>query len=164
VPITMCVDPIFPWTSNTNYSHVMWRMVQPSRSQSNFGASEWIEEPWQMTGFNETGQNCTLTNMQEGILISADLPVPEDKSGKLHYKSMLGTRSGTFPFAYPVPMGTYYVVDIPYRAPFGSAALSFMLFAIVAGAVWGGLAKCLHLILREDDENIEWNKEDPAGA
>ena len=164
VPITMCVDPIFPWTSNTNYSHVMWRMVQPSRSQSNFGASEWIEEPWQMTGFNETGQNCTLTNMQEGILISADLPVPEDKSGKLHYKSMLGTRSGTFPFAYPVPMGTYYVVDIPYRAPFGSAALSFMLFAIVAGAVWGGLAKCLHLILSGDDENIEWNKEDPAGA
>ena len=139
-------------------------MVQPSRAQSNFGPSDWIEEPWQMTGFNETGQNCTLTNMEEGTLISANLPVPEDKSGKLHYKSMLGTRSGTFPFAYPVPMGTYFVVDIPYRAPFGSAMMSFMLFAIVAGAVWGGLAKCLHLILNVDEDTIEWNKEDPAGA
>ena len=50
--------------------------------------------------------------MQEGILISADIPVPEDQSGKLHYKSMLGTRSGTFPFSYPIPSGTYYVADI----------------------------------------------------
>lgn len=164
VPITMCVDPIFPWTSNETYSHVMWRMVKPSRAQSDFGPSEWVEEPWSMTGFNETGQNCTLTNLQEGILISANLPVPEDQSGKLHYKSMLGTRSGTFPFAYPIPMGTYYVVDIPYRAPFGSAMLSFMLFAIVAGAVWGGLGKCLHLILGGDKEQVEWNKEDPVGA
>jgi len=164
VPITMCVDPIFPWTSNETYSHVMWRMVKPSRAQSDFGPSEWVEESWSMTGFNETGLNCTLTNMQEGILISANLPVPEDESGKLHYKSMLGTRSGTFPFAYPIPMGTYYVVDIPYRAPFGSAMMSFMLFAIVAGAVWGGLAKCLHLILNVDEDAVEWNKEDPVGA
>ena len=102
--------------------------------------------------------------MQEGILISADIPVPEDQSGKLHYKSMLGTRSGTFPFSYPIPSGTYYVADIPYRAPFGSAMMSFMLFAIVAGAVWGGLAKCLHLILSDDKDAVEWNKEDPAGA
>ena len=154
IPITMCVDPIFPWTSNETYSHVMWRMVKPSRAQSDFGPSEWVEEPWAMTGFNETGENCTLTNMDEGMLISAYLPVPEDLSGKLHYKSMLGTRSGTFPFAYPAPMGTYYTVDIPYRAPYGSAMLSFMLFAVVAGAVWGGLAKCLHLILGEKKEDL----------
>ena len=164
VPITMCVDPIFPWTSNETYSHVMWRLVKPTRSQSNFGPSEWVEEEWSMTGFNESGKNCTLTNMDEGILITANIPIPGDTSGKLHYKSMLGTRSGTFPFAYPAPMGTYHVIDIPYRAPFGSAMLSFMLFAIVAGAVWGGLGKCLHLILSGDEKEIEWNKEDPVGA
>ena len=117
-----------------------------------------------MTGFNETGLNCTLNNGQEGTLISANLPVPEDKSGKLHYKSMLGTRSGTFPFAYPAPMGTYFVIDIPYRAPFGSAMLSFMLFAVVAGAVWGGLGKCLHLILSGDKDETEWNKEKSTGG
>ena len=42
--------------------------------------------------------------------------------------------------------------------------MSFMLFAIVAGAVWGGLGKCLHLILSDDKDAVEWNKEDPAGA
>lgn len=164
IPISMCIDPNFPFTNDDNYTHVMWRMVKPSRAQSDFGPNEWVEEPWKMTGFNETGQNCTLTNMQEGILISADIPVPEDQSGKLHYKSMLGTRSGTFPFSYPIPSGTYYVADIPYRAPFGSAMMSFMLFAVVAGAVWGGLAKCLHLIFNVDEDAVEWNKEDPVGA
>ena len=63
-----------------------------------------------------------------------------------------------------IPSGTYYVADIPYRAPFGSAMMSFMLFAVVAGAVWGGLAKCLHLIFNVDEDAVEWNKEDPVGA
>ena len=42
--------------------------------------------------------------------------------------------------------------------------LSIMLFDIVAGAVWGGLSKWLHLILGGDEEKIDWNKEDPLGA
>ena len=99
IPITMCIDPSFPYTNDHNYSHVMWRTVKPTRQQSDFGPMEWIEEDWRMTGFQETGTNCTLTNNETGNLIVSNLPVPEDFSGKLHYKSMLGTRSGTFPFS-----------------------------------------------------------------
>ena len=55
IPITMCIDPSFPYTNNHNYSHVMWRTVKPTRQQSDFGPMEWIEEDWRMTGFQETG-------------------------------------------------------------------------------------------------------------
>jgi len=139
IPITMCIDPSFPYTNNHNYSHVMWRTVKPTRQQSDFGPMEWIEEDWRMTGFQETGTNCTLTNNETGNLIVSNLPVPEDFSGKLHYKSMLGTRSGTFPFSYPTPAGTYEEVNVAYRAPFGNAVMAFLLFMIVAGTVWGSL-------------------------
>ena len=101
IPITMCIDPNFPFTNDENYTHVMWRTVKPTRQQSDFGPKEWVTEDWQMTGFQETGKNCTLSNNETGNLIVSNVPVPEDFSGKLHYKSMLGTRSGTFPFSYP---------------------------------------------------------------
>ena len=139
IPITMCIDPSFPYTNDHNYSHVMWRTVKPTRQQSDFGPMEWIEEDWRMTGFQESGTNCTLTNNETGNLIVSNLPVPEDFSGKLHYKSMLGTRSGTFPFSYPTPVGTYEEVNVAYRAPFGNAVMAFLLFMIVAGTVWGSL-------------------------
>ena len=35
--------------------------------------------------------------------------------------------------------------------------------ALVAGAVWGGLGKCLHLILSGDKDTIKLNKEEPVG-
>ena len=141
IPITMCIDPSFPYTNDANYSHVMWRTVKPTRQQSDFGAKEWVEEEWQMTGFQETGVNCTLSNNETGDLIVSNLPVSEEFSGKVHYKSMLGTRSGTFPFSYPNPevYPGYEEVNVAYRAPFGSSALAFLLFCIVAGTVWGSL-------------------------
>jgi hypothetical protein len=139
IPITMCLDPAFPYTNNHNYSHVMWRTVKPSRQQSDFGAKEWITEDWHMTGFQETGENCTLNNNDNGTLIVAKLPVPEDFSGKLHYKSMIGTRDGTFPFSYPKPEGGYEEISVAYREPFGNGILAFLLFCIVAGTVWGSL-------------------------
>ena len=139
IPITMCIDPSFPYTNDHNYSHVMWRTVKPTRQQSDYGPMEWIEEDWKMTGFQETGSNCTLTNNETGNLIVSNVPVPEDFSGKLHYKSMLGTRSGTFPFSYPTPAGTYEEINVAYRAPFGNAVMAFLLFLIVAGTVWGSL-------------------------
>ena len=138
IPITMCIDPSFPFTNDHNYSHVMWRTVKPTRQQSDYGPKEWIEEDWRMTGFQETGENCTLANNETGNLIVSNLPVPEDFSGKLHYKSMLGTRSGTFPFSYPAP-GIYEEINVAYRAPYGNAITAFLLFFIVAGTVWGSL-------------------------
>lgn len=157
IPITMCLDPIFPYTNDKNYSHVMWRTVTPNRQQSDYGPMEWIKEDWMMTGFEETNENCTLFNNGTGTVIVANIPVPEDFSGKLHYKSMLGTRSGTFPFSYPAA-GMYEEIDIAYRAPYGNVVSAFMLFLLVGTFVWGGLAVCLRMMLgdQEDKEDKEF--------
>lgn len=154
VPIGMCVDPVFPWTSNMTYSHVMWRMVKPTRQQSDYGPTEWGDVPWGMTGFEETSDSCNLTNGGNGTWVVATLPVPEDTSGKLQYKAMLGTHSGTFPFSYPRPQGEYHEVVMPYRAPFGNAFAAFLLFVLVAGTVWGSLGKAI-LLMNEDEESAE---------
>ena len=155
IPITMCIDPSFPYTNDHNYSHVMWRTVKPTRQQSDYGPKEWVTEDWQMTGFQETGENCTLNNNNTGNLIVSNLPVPEDFSGKLHYKSMLGTRSGTFPFSYPAP-GIYEEVNVAYRAPFGNPILAFLLFLLVAGTVWGSLGLAIQKMNEsgEDEPSI----------
>ena len=155
IPITMCIDPLFPYTNDANYSHVMWRTVKPTRQQSDFGAKEWVEEDWQMTGFQETGVNCTLNNNETGNLIVSNIPVSEEFSGKLHYKSMLGTRSGTFPFSYPSPdvYPGYEEIDIAYRAPYGNAITAFLLFCIVAGAVWGSLGLAIKKMNESGEDN-----------
>ena len=106
-----------------------------------------------MPGFEQTDQNCTLNNNEEGSLIVSNVPVAEDFSGKLHYKSMLGTRSGTFPFSYPGP-GIYEEVDIAYRAPYGNAIMAFLLFCIVAGTVWGSLGLAIKKMNETGDEII----------
>jgi len=151
IPITMCIDESFPYTNDINYSHVMWRTVKPTRQQSDYGPKEWVEEEWQMTGFQETGDNCTLTNNETGTLIVSNLPVPEDFSGKLHYKAMLGTRSGTFPFAYP-GNGMYEEVAVAYRAPYGNTVLAVLLFIIVAGTVWGSLGIAIKKMNESESE------------
>ncbi|MDE0708785.1 MAG: hypothetical protein OSB33_07545, partial [Candidatus Poseidoniales archaeon] len=94
-----------------------------------------------------------------GILIVANLPVPEDFSGKLHYKSMIGTRDGTFPFSYPKPEGGYEEIAVAYRAPFGNSVLAFLLFCIVAGTVWGSLG----LAIKKMNES-EANEKSIVGA
>jgi len=151
IPIAMCIDPYFPYTNDEEYSHVMWRTVIPSRQQSDYGPREWVNEKWQMTGFEETGENCTLENNETGNLIVANVPVPDDFSGKLHYKSMLGTRSGTFPFSYPAS-GLYEEIDLAYRAEYGSFGGALFMFLIVAGFVWGGLAICLRMMLTDEED------------
>ena len=151
IPITMCIDESFPYTNDYNFSHVMWRTVKPTRQQGDYGPKEWIEEEWQMTGFQETGDNCTLTNNETGTLIVSNLPVPEDFSGKLHYKAMLGTRSGTFPFSYP-GNGMYEEVAVAYRAPYGNTMLAVLLFIIVAGTVWGSLGIAIKKMNESESE------------
>ena len=156
IPITMCIDPFFPYTNDENYSHVMWRTVEPTRQQSDFGAKEWVEEDWKMTGFEETEENCSLNNNHTGgMLIVANVPVPDDFSGKLHYKSMLGTRSGTFPFSYPNPdiYPGYEEINVAYRAPYGNAIMAFLLFCIVAGTVWGSLGSAILLMNASSSED-----------
>ena len=161
VPISMCIDPYFPFTNDENYSHVMWRIVKPTRQQSDYGPKEWVEEDWMMTGFQETGENCTLDNNGTGVLVVANVPVPEDFSGKLHYKSMLGTRSGTFPFSYPAP-GAYEEINIAYRAPYGNPILAFLLFCLVAGTVWGSLGLAIQKMNESEEEDTFPNEKPEA--
>lgn len=160
VPITMCISPDFPFTNNQNHTHVMWRTVKPTRQQSDFGPKEWIEADWMMTGFEETQNNCTLKDNNTGTTIVANLPVPDDFSGKLHYKSMLGTRSGTFPFSYPEPAGTYEEISIAYRAPFGNTFMALLLFFIVITAVWGGLGVALKIMMDSGKEEPQLGKKE----
>jgi len=161
VPISMCIDPNFPFTNDENYSHVLWRIVKPTRQQSDYGPKEWVEEDWMMTGFQETGENCTLDNNGTGVLVVANVPVPEDFSGKLHYKSMLGTRSGTFPFSYPAP-GAYEEINIAYRAPYGNPILAFLLFCLVAGTVWGSLGLAIQKMNESEEEDAFPNEKPEA--
>jgi len=162
IPITMCIDPNFPFTNDDNYTHVMWRTVKPTRQQSDFGPKEWVTEDWRMTGFQETGENCTLDNNETGDLIVANVPVPDDFSGKLHYKSMLGTRSGTFPFSYPAA-GIYEEISVAYRAPFGNTFMALLLFFVVVSAVWGGLGVALKIMMDSGNDEPQLGKKEAQG-
>ena len=146
IPIEMCIGEQFPWSSDINASHLTWRMVKPSRIQSDYGPTEWLAQKWQKAPFEETGEQCVLADGNNGSLIVSDVPVPDDISGQLHYKAALGTMSGTYPFQYPA-QGQYHTMTIPYRAAFGNTGLAIMLALLVATAVWGGLGVALRLMM-----------------
>jgi hypothetical protein len=151
IPIELCIVPNFPWSADINASHVMWRTVKPNRQQDDFGPTEWVKESWTKTAFQETGEGCTLLNDENGTLIVASVPVPDDFSGKLHYKAALGTREGTFPFAYPAN-GQYEEITVAYRAPYGNVVLAVLLFIIVAGTVWGSLGIAIKKMNESESE------------
>jgi hypothetical protein len=151
IPIELCIVPNFPWSADINASHVMWRTVKPNRQQDDFGPTEWVKESWVKTAFQETGDRCTLLNDENGTLIVASVPVPDDFSGKLHYKANLGTRAGTFPFAYPAN-GQYEEIAVAYRAPYGNVVLAVLLFIIVAGTVWGSLGIAIKKMNESESE------------
>ena len=154
VPISLCLDKSFPYTLNTSKTHVMWRLVKPTRQQSDYGPTEWIESRWLMSKFEETDDNCTLTSGDEnGTLLVSKVPIPEDESGIVHYKSMLGTTSGVFMIEYPAN-GQYYVLDIAYRAPYGNFGAALFLFIVVATFVWGGLGIALREMLDDGEKSL----------
>tara|TARA_B100000579_G_C22460011_1_gene678477 strand:- start:345 stop:692 length:348 start_codon:yes stop_codon:yes gene_type:complete len=90
-----------------------------------------------------------------GTRIEAHIPLPDTSVGKLQYKAMLGTTNGAFPFSYPTleQGGNYYELSIPYRAGFGDAILSILMFLVIASFVWGGLGFTLREMFSED-ENV----------
>ena len=81
------------------------------------------------------------------------VPVSETATGKLHYKASVSTLSGSDLYQYPAD-GDYYVLDLSYRAAYGSVFGSMFMFALTAGFVWGGLAVCLRMML-SDEEDID---------
>ena len=146
IPINVCLHEVFPWSDDINSSHVRWRIVTPTRVQSDFGPKEWIENEWSDSALQDTGEVCILNNGANGTLIVSYLDVPDDISGELHYKAMLGTQSGTYPFEYP-EAGAYHAAAFPYRAPFGTFIGALILAVIVVGSVWGGLGAALKIMM-----------------
>jgi len=163
IPIYMCVHDVFPWSNDVNSSHVRWRVVTPTRIQSDYSPKDWIEHSWQDSGFEEeTGETCVLNDGANGTLIVSHIDVPDDLSGELHYKGMLGTQSGTYPFEYP-EAGQYYEAAFPYRAPFGSIIGAFLLFFVVVSAVWGGLGVALKIMMDSGKEEPQLGKKEAQG-
>ena len=68
------------------------------------------------------------------------------------FPRMVGA-NGAFPFSYPTVEegGNYYELSIPYRAAFGDAVLSILMFLVIATMVWGGLGFTLREMFSEDD-------------
>jgi len=153
IPINMCLETSFPYTSNMTRTHLMWRFVEPTRSQDDFGPTEWNYMPWEMSGFTELNQQCQLQDGMNGTLISAGIPLPDTVVGEIHYKAMLGTTNGAFPFRYPpADEGDYYTLSLPYRADFGSTVFAVLMFLVIATFVWGGLAFTLRAMFSEDQK------------
>jgi len=165
IPIDICIHPLFPYSSNGNLSHVMWRFVRPNRTQSDYGPNEWFETPWahqHVEKIEMKKEKCTLLNGENGTILRGNIPIEDDLSGELHYKGMLGTLSGAFPYTYP--MGEkdakgngidYYEIVIPYRAPYGNTIIAFAMFLAVVILVWGGLGISLKTMFSLDEEEPE---------
>jgi hypothetical protein len=154
IPIDMCIDKSFPYSIDSSDSHLMWRTVQPSRLQSDYGPREWSTTKWTGTAFKLIeDENCLIGGSKNGTILRATLDISETTTGQLHYKVMLGTLSGGDLYQYP-EKGTYYTLDLSYREAYGSVFGSLFLFMVVAGFVWGGLAVCLRMMLSDDEELI----------
>lgn len=158
IPISMCIDNAFTIDLDSMKSHVMYRLVKPSRSQSDYGPTEWFSEDWSHVGFDiAEGETCQLLNSTEGnttaegYKIVANIPVDDTENGYLHYKSMISTLGGTQKVSYP-PDSPYHELKIEYRAPFGSLMGSLALFMTVAFFVWGGLGVCLRMMMVDEEE------------
>ena len=133
-------------------THLMWRFVEPTRQQDDFGPTEWSDVSWDMASFGETGMACSLRDGSNGTMLEANIPLPDTSVGKIQYKAMLGTTNGAFPFIYPTvdEGGNYYELSIPYRASFGDAVFSILMFLVIATFVWGGLGFSLNEMFSEN--------------
>lgn len=145
IPIDVCVSNQFPYSEANSY--VKYRMVKPSRLQSDYGPREWATTPWESVAIERVDEACT-TAEGNGTVLRAEIPVSESSTGKLHYKALISTLSGSEAI-YPAD-GSYYELGIEYRSAYGSLSGSLFLFVIIAGTVWGGLGACLRLMLGEE--------------
>jgi len=152
IPIDICIGSNFPVSLNHHDTHVMYRTVKPTRTQSDYGPKEWSTTPWQGSAFEETNTNCTLIDNESGRVLRSWIPIDDTVTGQLHYKVMMSTLDGSNMIEYP-QWGGYLTLDLHYRAAFGSLFGSLFLFTTVAFFVWGGLAVCLRMMI-EDKEDV----------
>jgi len=90
------------------------------------------------------------------------VPIGETTTGELHYKAQVATLGGADFYQYPDD-GDYYVLDVTYRAAFGSVAGALFTFSLVATFVWGGLAVALRTMLGTD-EDVDLTQPETAEA
>ena len=154
IPVSMCLDTSFSIDLEMKNSHIMYRMVKPSKQQSDYGPREWHTESWSMAQLSVAeGETCELLNdTGEGYRVVANLPVQDDDTGYLHYKAMVSTLGGTQKIEYPQG-SSYYEMKVDYRAPYGNIYGSVMLFLTIAVFVWGGLGVCLRMMM--DDNQMK---------
>ena len=151
IPVDMCVANGFAYSLEKSVSHVMYRTVQPTRLQSDYGPKEWSTTAWSMAMFEETTSTCNLLNGENGTVIRSNLPIEDTVSGQVHYKAMLGTLGGGDLYLYPAN-GEYYVLEVDYRADYGTLFGALFMFFLVTSFVWGGLAICLRMMLVDETE------------
>jgi hypothetical protein len=153
IPIEMCISNDFNIDYIHSNSHLMYRMVKPTRVQSDYGPVEWYTTEWEHVGFEKVEDTtCNLLyDSGVGTLIRADVPIGDSVTGTLHYKAMLSTIGGTVKVPYPANSG-YEELEISYRAPFGTVFGSIFLFATVATFVWGGLGICLRMMMDDEEK------------
>ncbi len=151
IPVGMCLEQSFPFTSDINRTHLKWRLVEPTRQQDDFGPTEWVAVDWKLSPFEQTNEPCVLLDGSNGTRIVSNIPTPDTAVGNIHYKAVLGTTNGAFPFTYPnSDTANYYELSLPYRAPFGSGVFALLMFTFIATMVWGGLGYTLRAMF--DDE------------
>lgn len=154
IPIDLCIHKGFGYSIDSSVTHLMYRVVKPSRLQSDYGPREWSTTSWKMSTFEVVdGESCLLAD-GNGTILRAYVPISETTTGELHYKSMVGSTAGIDMYFYP-ENSDYMILDLSYRAAFGSLFGSLFMFTIVGGFVWGGLAVCLRLMLSDQDDEID---------
>ena len=79
------------------------------------------------------------------------------------YKATVSTLGGADLYQYPAD-GDYYVLDVTYRAAFGSVFGAFFTFTLVATFVWGGLAVALRIMLSDDEDDDKVYEGDLRGT
>ena len=151
IPVEVCVSDNFP-VSISSSSYVEWRLVKPSRLQSDYGPREWATTPWERVELKSTGMDCPIA-AGNGTLLQAMVPVSETQTGELHYKAQLSTRDGIDFIQYPAD-GNYFTLDLTYREAYGSLFGSLVLFTLVAGTIWGGLGVCLRMMLQDQEDSV----------
>jgi hypothetical protein len=157
IPVDLCVSNQFPYSAKDTV--VQWRQVKPSRLQSDFGPREWATTPWESAGVSMVDGGCSLA-AGNGTLLRAMLPVSEVAVGEVHYKATVSTLGGADLYQYPAE-GGYFVLEVTYRAAFGSVVGAFFTFTLVATFVWGGLAVALRIMLSDDEESMHSGEETP---
>ena len=156
IPVDICVATGFDYSLDEDVSHVMYRIVKPSRAQSDYGPREWSTTAWSKSPFKvDSTDTCMLGNGDNGTVLTSSLPVPDNVAGEVHYKAMLGTLSGGNLYLFPTN-GDYYVLELDYRADYGGLFGALFMFLVVAGFVWGGLAVCLRMMLVDENDKDFW--------